>query len=161
MTRFLKSTAIAALVASTAMPAFAAGHMDLETMSCASYNDLSEADRNKVAVMAIDHANAGAGTASDISNDDANVAELAKDVTAAENASGETVESDVNVGGAITDGTEKDEAAAENASGDGMTDPANMDIYAEDIALLNEVCEGPGEVMVIDAAAGIRVGGVK
>ena len=53
MTRLFKTTAIAALALSTAMPAFATAHLDVSSMTCEQYNELSGADRDKVAMMAL------------------------------------------------------------------------------------------------------------
>ena len=66
MTRFLKATAIAALAITTALPAFAAAHLDVNSMTCEAYNDLSGADRDKVALMVVaDMANNSDATVAD------------------------------------------------------------------------------------------------
>lgn len=53
MTRLFKITAAAALALTTAMPAFAAAHLDHSTMTCEEYNGLSAADQSTVAAMAV------------------------------------------------------------------------------------------------------------
>lgn len=52
MTHIFKTTAIAALIATASVPAYAAAHLDISSMTCNEYEDLSRADRYKVAVMA-------------------------------------------------------------------------------------------------------------
>ena len=49
----MKTLAVAGLVSVMSVPAFAAAHLDLNSMTCEEYNGLSGADRDKVAVMAI------------------------------------------------------------------------------------------------------------
>ncbi len=135
MTRFLKSTAIAALALSTAMPAFAAGHMDLNSMDCAMYNDLSAEDRNKVAMMAIDEVNSGSAAQADASNDTAKATEDTQSAASTESPVGEA----------------PDTAMAETTTEAG----SDMSEYEEDIALLNLTCEGNSESTLLDAASGI------
>ena len=49
----LKTLAIAGLLGTVSAPAFAAAHMDMATMTCAQYQELSDDDKMKVASMAI------------------------------------------------------------------------------------------------------------
>lgn len=54
MTNFLKSAAIASLMVTASAPAFAAAHMDLNSMTCTDYKALSEEDQGNVAMMVIE-----------------------------------------------------------------------------------------------------------
>ena len=49
----LKTLAIAGLLGTVSAPAFAAAHMDMATMTCAQYQELSDEDKMDVASMAI------------------------------------------------------------------------------------------------------------
>ena len=53
MNTFLKTAAAASLMATFAMPAFAAAHLDASTMTCAEFNELEAADQMKVTEMAL------------------------------------------------------------------------------------------------------------
>ena len=53
MTRSFKTLAAATLMTTLSVPAFAAAHLDVNSMTCEEYNELSGADRDKVAVMAV------------------------------------------------------------------------------------------------------------
>lgn len=57
MNTFLKTAAAASLMATLSAPAFAAAHMDINTMSCAEFNELEAADQAKVTEMALAEVN--------------------------------------------------------------------------------------------------------
>lgn len=129
MTTF-KTLAIAALMGSVAAPAFADGHMDLNSMTCEEYNELSGADRDAIAVMAIaelnDNAEPTEGTA-----------------TATNDSVGDT-EEESNM--AVSEGSATDTSIA-NADDD-------LTRYAEEIRVMNRVCARNWDALVIEAAAG-------
>ncbi len=132
MTNFSKTTAIAAVLAtaSASAPAFAAAHMDLNTMTCEQYNELGGADRDKVAMMAIaelnENAQPTAGTA-----------------TATEDSVGTTAEESNT---AVSEGSATATTIA-NADDD-------MIRFAEEIRVLNRNCSRNWDAMVLEAAAG-------
>lgn len=136
MTRFLKTTAIAALVASTAVPAFAAGHMDLNSMTCTQYNDLSAEDKNKVAMLAIDEVNSGSASQADASNETAKA----------------TDDTTVTGSGESPVGSDPDSAMASTTTEAGN----DMSEYEEEMAIMNGICDSNGDAMVLDAAAGVK-----
>lgn len=136
MTRLIKSTAIAALALTTALPAFATGTVDLNSMDCAMYNDLAAADKNKVAMMAINEVSSGSAAQADASNE---TAKATADTTVAgstESAVGEAPDSAM--------------ATTTTQAGSDMT------AYEEDVAILNDICMSNGESTLLDAAAGIK-----
>ena len=134
MTNTLKTLAIAGLIGSTSVPAFAAAHLDMATMTCAQYNDLSAEDQMKVATMAIaeidDGDNGGSleGTATATAS---NVG----DTTAAEATDGDTT------AGAKADGDE-----------DNTTEESKM---TNAIEALNLQCDRNLDTLVSEAAAGL------
>ena len=125
-----KIIASAALAGTLAAPAFADAHMDLNSMPCEMYNELSGADRDKVAIMAI--------------------AELDTNATATD---GTATATDSSVG---TEAEESEMAASEGSAN--ATTIANADndmsVYAEEIRVLNRTCSRNWDAMVLDAAAG-------
>lgn len=130
MKQFLKTTAIAATVATLAAPAFAAAHLSTD-MTCAEYNELSGADRDKVAMMAILALN------DDVVPTDGTATATASSVgTAAE----ESTEDD-NI-------TESAQASSTQGAGD------DLSRYAEEIRILNRTCSRNWDAMVREAAAG-------
>ncbi|KIN74170.1 HdeA/HdeB family chaperone [Sulfitobacter guttiformis] len=140
MTRLLKSTAIAAIALSTAMPAFAAAHLDVSTMTCGEYNALSAEDRDKVAMMAVNELRGSTpGTVADNNGVATETAPL----------EGETAE-ESTTGSETTVADNNGEATATT------TVPAGDDMsqYEEDIALLNLTCERNVDAMVTEAAIG-------
>jgi hypothetical protein len=130
MTLTLKTLAIAGLMGTISAPAFAAAHMGSD-MTCEEYNELSGADRDKVAMMAImelnDSGNPGDGTA-----------------TATESSVGTTAEE--------SEGTASTEGSATATS----TVPADDDAtrMAEEIRVLNRICSRNWDATVGEAAAG-------
>jgi hypothetical protein len=130
MTRLFKSTAIAALAMSAAMPAFAEAHMDLSTMTCVQYEDLSRADRNKVAVMAV----------SELSDPTTPTVDTA---TATESTN-------------VAESTESPADAADTSATATTTSNAGDDMtrYQEEISRMNSICTFNPTTLVMEAAAG-------
>ncbi len=132
MTNFFKTTAVAAVLAaaSVSSPAFAAAHMDLNSMTCEQYNQLNGAERDKVAVMAIaelnDNAQPTEGTA-----------------TATDDSIGTTAEESNS---AVSEGSATATTIA-NADDD-------LTRFAEEIRVLNRTCSRNWDAMVTEAAAG-------
>lgn len=132
MTNFFKTTAVAAVLAtvSVSAPAFAAAHMDLNTMTCEQYNELNGAERDKVAIMAIaelnDNAQPTEGTA-----------------TATDDSIGTTAEESNS---AVSEGSATATTIA-NADDD-------LTRFAEEIRVLNRTCSRNWDAMVTEAAAG-------
>lgn len=63
MNNALKALAIAGLAGSISASAFAAAHLDMATMTCAQFKDLSAEDKLKVATMAVAEVDDGANGA--------------------------------------------------------------------------------------------------
>jgi hypothetical protein len=132
MTNFFKTTAIAAVLAtaSASAPAFAAAHMDLNSMTCEQYNELNGAERDKVAMMAIaeliDNVQPTDGT-----------------VTATNNSIGTAAE-------------ESNSAVSEGSATATTISDADDDLtrYAEEIRVLYRTCSRNWDAMVTEAAAG-------
>ena len=145
MTRFVKSTAIAALTLTTALAApVAATAMptaDLNSMTCAEYNDLSAADQNSVAVAAVMELSEDAAATIEDNNGVATATDPLIGEKAEESASGTTDTI------ADSDGT----ATATS------TVPAGNDEvrFAEEIKILNLTCDRNGDAMILEAAAGL------
>ena len=140
MTRLFKTTAIAALALSTAMPAFAAAHLDVSSMTCEQYNELSGADRDKVAMMAIAEIS-GVSDAIIVDNNGTATATNATEGAKAEESTTGSVQTVANNNGTAT-------ATSTVMAGD---DESAM---AEKIALLNRTCSRNWDAMVSEAAAG-------
>lgn len=140
MTRLFKSTAIAALALTTAMPAFAAAHLDVGSMTCEAYNELSGGDRDKVAMMVIADMN---------NNSDATIADNNGTATATD--ANEGVAQEESVAGSTTtvaDNNGTATATSTVAAGD------DLSRYAEEMRLLNRTCSRNWDAMVTEAAAG-------
>lgn len=131
MTRFFKTTALAALVATSSMPAYAAAHLDISTMTCNEYEDLSRADRNKVAVMAVSELSTGGAVVSPNAT-----------------ATGSTV---------TTPATESAEGVADTSATATTTANAGDDMtrFEEEIKIMNGICTFNPTTMVMEAAAGL------
>ncbi|MEW9917996.1 HdeA/HdeB family chaperone [Marimonas sp. MJW-29] len=131
MTKTFKTLAAAALMTAISAPAFAAAHMDPTSMTCEEYNQLSGADRDKIAVMAIAAMND-------------NVQPTDGTATATASSVGTTQE-------------ESNSAASQGSAT--ATSIANADDdmtrFAEEIAVLNRVCSRNWDAMVSEAAAGM------
>lgn len=135
MTHTLKTLAIAGLMSTVMTPAFADGHLDLNSMTCEEYNQLSGADRDMVAVMAISAMN------DDVQPTDGTATATASSVgtNATESESSTTV--------ADNNGTAT--ATSTAGAGDDMTR------FAEEIRIMNRVCSRNWDAMVKEAAAGM------
>lgn len=141
MNTLMKSTAIAAIALTTALPAFAAGHMDLNSMTCEQYNELSGADRDKVAMMAVaEMSNSSDATIAD--NNGTATATNATEGSAAE-------ESEAGAATTVAKGNGEATATSTVAAGDDMTR------YAEEIKVLNRTCSRNWDAMVTEAASGM------
>ncbi|WP_298858590.1 HdeA/HdeB family chaperone [uncultured Sulfitobacter sp.] len=140
MTRLFKTTAIAALALTTAMPAFAAAHLDVGNMTCEQYNELSGADRDKVAMMAI----------ADITGvSDATIADNNGTATATNATEGEKAEESTT--GSVQTLAENNGTATATSTVMAGDDETAM---AEKMALLNRTCSRNWDAMVTEAAAG-------
>lgn len=141
MNTLMKSTAIAAIAMTTAMPAFADGHMDLNSMTCEQYNELGGADRDKVAMMAVaEMSNTSDATIAD-NNGTATATDATEGTAAEESTAGSVTTTAENNGTAM--------ATSTVAEGDDMTR------YAEEIKVLNRTCSRNWDAMVTEAAAGM------
>ncbi|MBD3665123.1 HdeA/HdeB family chaperone [Sulfitobacter aestuariivivens] len=130
MTHTFKTLAIAGLMTTLSAPAFAAAHLDLNSMTCEQYNELSGADRDKVAVMAIMELN------DDVTPTDGTA-------TATDDSIGEKAE-------------ESNSAASEgSATATSIADADDdMSRFAEEIKIMNRTCSRNWDAMVLEAAAG-------
>lgn len=130
MTRSFKTLAAATLMTTLSVPAFAAAHLDINSMTCEEYNELGGADRDKVAVMAVMELND-------------NVQPTDGTATATASSVGTTAE-------------ESNTAASEGSAT--ATSIANADDdmtrLAEEIKVLNRTCSRNWDAMVLEAAAG-------
>ncbi|UWR26632.1 HdeA family protein [Sulfitobacter sp. S223] len=142
MTRFLKTTAIAALAMSTAMPAFAAAHLDVNSMTCAQYNELSAEDKNKVAVMAVAEISGATGETIEENDGVATATAPLEGEAAAESETGSST--------TVADNNGEETATSTVPAGDDMTE------FAENVELLNLTCERNIDAMVTEAAAGME-----
>lgn len=126
----IKTLAIAGLMGTISAPAFAEAHMSSD-MTCEEYNELSGADRDKVAMMAIaemnETVNPGDGTA-----------------TATESSVG-------------TEAQESEGSASAEVSATATTiAPADDDAarMAEEMRVLNRICSRNWDATVSEAASG-------
>lgn len=126
-----KTIAVAALMGTLSAPAFAAAHLDLNSMTCEQYNELSGADRDKVAMMAV------AAMNDNVQPTDGTATATASSV-----------------------GTTQEESNSAASSGSATaTSIANADDdmtrMAEEIKVLNRTCSRNWDAMVTEAAAGM------
>jgi hypothetical protein len=137
MTRFFKSSAIAAVAFSAALPAYAATEVDINSMTCAQYEDLAPADRDTVAMLAI----------SELAVDPAAVqeAEEANDPAKAVADTGTEPATESPVG------SMPDSATASTTTNAG----SDMSNYEEELAIMNRICTLNPTTMVMEAAAGL------
>ena len=131
MTNFVKTAAAAVAVSLLSAPAFAAAHLDINSMTCEEYNQLGGADRDKVAVMAVMSLN------DDVQPTDGTATATASSV-------GETQE-------------ESNSAASEGSATATSIAGADDDLtrFAEEIRVMNRVCSRNWDAMVTEAAAGM------
>ena len=140
MTRLFKTTAIAALTLGTAFPAFSAAHLDPASLSCGEYNELTGANRDRVAMLAI----------AEISGmTEGTLAENNGTVTATAPLEGETAEE--STAGSETTLAENDGTVTATS-----TVPAGDDMapFEERMVLLNRVCARNWDATVQEAASG-------
>ena len=125
MNTTIKTLAIAGLMGTLSAPAFAAAHMDINSMTCEEYNQLGGADRDKDL-----NTNAEGGSA--------NPKAVVDDGTssATESTDSESLE------GSAT-------ATSIEGAGDDMTR------MGEEIARFNRICSRNWDAMVTEAAAGL------
>ena len=127
----IKTLAAASLLTAMSAPAFAAAHMDLNSMTCEEYNQLGGADRDKVAMMAVMELNDNA---------------VPTDGTATATASSVgTTQEESNSAASQGSATATTIANADN----------DMSRYAEEIGVLNRTCSRNWDAMVLEAAAGM------
>lgn len=126
-----KTIAAAGVFGLMSVPAFAAAHLDLNSMTCEEYNELGGADRDKVAVMAIAAMND-------------NVQPTDGTATATASSVGTTQE-------------ESNSAASQGSATATSIAGADDDLtrFAEEIKVLNRVCSRNWDAMVTEAAAGM------
>jgi len=147
MTHLLKTTAIAAIAMSTALPAFADGHMDINSMTCAQFNDLSDADKTKVAVAAISELNTDAATETE-------------GMAAPKDTNADPDAADVNDEGAATAEAPRDgETVTEEQTGVTTSEMPqggdNLGEFEAEMKIMIDQCERNGDTMVTEAAAGL------
>ncbi len=138
----LKTLAIAGLLGTVSAPAFAAAHMDMASMTCAQYQELSDEDKMKVSSMAIaelkdgDH---GGSMITETKNDGSEPSDIsAAEATDAE----ETEDSLIDNTKAVEDSEEADEMA-----------DTEMEQEMEDFMV---VCNQNPDALVSEAAANLR-----
>lgn len=126
-----KIIAAAGVLGLMSVPAYAAAHLDLNSMTCEEYNELGGADRDKVAVMAIAAMND-------------NVQPTDGTATATASSVGTTQE-------------ESNSAASQGSATATSIAGADDDLtrFAEEIKVLNRVCSRNWDAMVTEAAAGM------
>ncbi|QUJ75965.1 hypothetical protein KDD17_13670 [Sulfitobacter albidus] len=140
MNTFIKAAAAATLLSAISAPAFAAGHADLNSMTCAQFNEMSAEDQNKIAVMAVAELN---------NNSDATIADNNGEATATAPLEGEAAEeSETGSTTTIADDNGTATATTTVPAGDDMTR------FAEEIEILKLECERSLDAMVLEAAAG-------
>ncbi|NUH67018.1 hypothetical protein HTT03_17165 [Sulfitobacter sp. S0837] len=138
----LKTLAIAGLTGTVSAPAFAAAHLDMATMTCAQYKELSDADKMEVASMAIAELETSDSEGSLIT-ETKNDGTEPSDTTAAEATDAEETED------SLIDNTK---AVEDSEEADEMAD-TEMEQEMEDFAV---VCDQNPDALVSEAAAGLR-----
>lgn len=141
MNTFVKTAVAATVMTCFSAPAFAEAHMDLNSMTCAQYNELGGADRDRVAVMAVAELN---------DNSDATVADNNGEATATAPLTGDAAEeSEAGEQATVAD---EDGTATATSTVDAGDDLAR---FAEEIEVLNLTCSRNVDAMVLEAAAGL------
>ncbi|MFG6529378.1 HdeA/HdeB family chaperone [Sulfitobacter sp. 1A15142] len=138
----LKTLAIASLLGTVSAPAFAAAHMDMATMTCAQYQELSDDDKMKVASMAIAELEDGGHGGSLITETKSDGSEPS-DISAEEATDSEEAED------SLIDNTK---AVEDSEDADVMAD-TDMQQEMEDFMV---VCNQNPDALVSEAAAGMR-----
>jgi len=141
MNKFVKLTAASIFAMSAAAPAFAASHaVDISTVTCGEYNAMGEADRDKLAVLAVQEISGMTG-GSIVAEDGA----IRGDETAATSPGQESAAQNES---AVTS---SDGAPAGTST---ITAGNDETMMAEKVSLLNLTCERFSDVTLIDAASG-------
>ena len=138
----LKTLAIAGLLGTVSAPAFAAAHLDMATMTCAQYQDLSDEDKMEVASMAIAELEDG-GHGGSMITETKNDGTEPSDISVAEATDAEETE------GSMIDNVK---AVEDSESADEMVD-SDMEQEMEDFAV---ACSQNPDALVSEAAAGLR-----
>lgn len=138
MKHIFKTTAIAALVATASLPAYAAAHMDVSTMTCDEYENLSRDDRNKVAIMAV----------TELSNS-ADTSATATPTVSATNESPQASTGTSAAGESAATGADRS-ATTTTISNAG----SDMTRFEEEIKVMNGICTFNPTATVMEAAAG-------
>ena len=137
-----KALAIAGLMGTVSAPAFAAAHMDMATMTCAQFQELSDEDKMKAATMAIaelEDGGHGGSLITSTKNDGTEPSDISQEeATDAEETEGSLID---NV-----------KAVEDSESADEMVD-SEMEQQLEDFAV---VCSQNPDALVSEAAAGMR-----
>lgn len=137
-----KTLAIAGLLGTVSAPAFAAAHLDMATMTCAQYQELSDEDKLEVATMAIAELEDG-GHGGSLITETKNDGTEPSDISAAEATDAEEKED------SLIDDTK---AVEDSEAADEMAD-SEMEQELEDFAV---VCSQNPDALVSEAAAGMR-----
>ena len=140
MTRFILTTATAALVAgASALPALSAAESDLNSMTCADFRALDEAKQVEVAYMAIAEQNGGGESLRDTS----------KATTAT---GGETTEAEAD--NMVSGGTQVDNNGTATAT-DGSDSMDRETVAEADMEALYAACDRNLDATVLEAASGM------
>jgi len=138
----LKTLAIAGLLGTVSAPAFAAAHLDMATMTCAQYQELSDEDKMEVASMAIAELEDG-GHGGSMITETKNDGTEPSDISVAEATDAEETE------GSMIDNVK---AVEDSESADEMVD-SDMEQEMEDFVV---ACSQNPDALVSEAAAGLR-----
>lgn len=146
MTMFKTTAAATVLALTTAMPAFAAAHADLSTLTCGEYNAMSAEDQNAIAIKAVMEMNQAAEGSLETSTGTLRAADVGGDANAEQNAAAT----------ANADSTAVTTEGVRTADVGGSVDTANPDQsdMAAQIALLNTTCASSVGATVMEAAVG-------
>ena len=130
MRQYMKTFAAAGVVSLLALPGFAAGHLDIGSMTCEEYNNLGGVDRDMVAVSVITSMN------DNVQPTDGTATATASSVGTAAEESNSAVSAGSATATSIAD------------AGD------DMSRFAEEIKILNLTCSRNWDAKVTEAAAG-------
>lgn len=148
MTTIIKTLAIAGLMGSISVPAFAAAHMSA-SMTCAEFNALSAQDQITVAQMAIAEVSSGADGMS-----------LRSESMAVESTGGTTTAAEATDGTSVQGSLLSGESMAVEPTG-GNTEASNstaVEMSVADLRAFMVVCDQRLDAMVSEAAAGLTGG---
>lgn len=131
MTKTFKTLAVATLLSTLSAPAFAAAHLDVNSMTCEEYNQLGGVDRDKAAMLAVMKLNDG-GAPSDVNL---------------------KADGDVSTSTAAESNSAVSESLRSTSTADAGDD---MSRFAEEIGVLNRTCARNWDATLIEAAAGMQ-----